>query len=120
MSLVTYSDKEACKERILAFKDALELLDGKWTLCILQTLSTTSPMKFKDLQESIAGISPKVLSKELRVMEENLLITRTVNNTKPITVSYSITKHAGETQSVVHALLEFGLKHRKKIKGKES
>ena len=120
MSLVKDSDKEACKERILAFKDALELLGGKWTLCILQTLSTSSAIKFKDLQASIAGISSKVLSKELRVMEENLLITRTVNNTKPITVSYSITNHAGETQSVVNALLEFGLKHRKKIKGKES
>ena len=59
MSLVKDSDKEACKERILAFKDALELLGGKWTLCILQTLSTTSAMKFKDLQASIVGISPK-------------------------------------------------------------
>jgi DNA-binding HxlR family transcriptional regulator len=118
MSLVKDSDKEACKERILALHDAIELLGGKWTLCILQTLSIIPIMKFKELRESIVGISPKVLSKELRVLEQNLLITRTVNNTKPITVSYSITKHAGETQPVVHALLEFGLKHRKKIKGK--
>jgi DNA-binding HxlR family transcriptional regulator len=118
MALVNYRDKESCKERILALKDAIELLGGKWTLCILQTLSTVPTMRFKDLQESVVGISPKVLSKELQILEQNLLVTRTVNNTKPVTVSYSITKHANETQPVIHALFEFGLKHRKKIKGK--
>lgn len=118
MSLVRNTDKESCKERILALKDAIELLGGKWPLCILQTLSTTPSMRFKDLQESVVGISPKVLSKELQTLEQNLLITRTVNNTKPVTVSYAITKHAIETQPVINALLAFGLKHRKKIKGK--
>jgi DNA-binding HxlR family transcriptional regulator len=118
MSLVSYSDKDSCKERILGLKDAIELLGGKWTLCILQTLSTFPTMRFKDLQQSIVGLSPKVLSRELQVLEQNFLITRTVNNTKPVTVSYSITKHANETQPVINALLEFGLKHRKKVKGK--
>lgn len=118
MSLVNNADKESCNERILALKDAIELLSGKWKLCILQTLSTIPAMRFKDLQESVVGISPKVLSKELEELEQNLLITRTVNNTKPVTVSYAITRHAIETQPVINALLEFGLKHRKKIKGK--
>jgi len=115
MSLVSYSDKASCKERILALKDAIELLGGKWPLCILQTLSTIPTMRFKDLQASVVGISPKVLSNELFKLEQNALITRTVNNTKPVTVSYAITKHAIETQPVISALLEFGLKHRKKI-----
>jgi DNA-binding HxlR family transcriptional regulator len=117
MSLVSNSDKASCNERILALKDAIDLLRGKWKLCILQTLSMTSITRFKDLQESVVGISPKVLSKELDELEQNLLITRTVNNTKPVTVSYALTKHAIETQPVINALLEFGLKHRKKIKG---
>jgi DNA-binding HxlR family transcriptional regulator len=118
MIVVADKDKGSCRERILAFQDALDLLAGKWPLCILQTLSTSPPMKFKDLQETIAAISPKVLSQELRALEQNLLITRTVNHTKPITVSYAITEHAIEVQPVIRALLEFGLKHRKKIKGK--
>jgi len=59
-----------------------------------------------------------VLSKELQELEDNLLITRTVNNTKPVTVSYALTAHAKETETVVNALIDFGLKHRKKIKGK--
>lgn len=108
-------DKTLCKEKSLALRDAIELLSGKWKFCILQNLSYGT-MRFKDLQETVVGISPKVLSKELQELEQNLLITRTVNNTKPVSVSYSLTEHASATQPVINALLEFGAKHRKKIK----
>lgn len=105
-------------ERILALRDAIELLSGKWKFCILLNLYNSGTMRFKDMLETSVGITPKVLSKELQDLEENLLITRTVNNTKPVTVSYALTKHAIETQPVINALIEFGLKHRKKIKSK--
>jgi len=106
------------KEEILALKDAIELLSGKWKFCILHNLYSCETMRFKDLQETAQGITPKVLSKELQELENNLLITRTVNNTKPVTVSYALTTHAKETEAVVNALISFGLKHRKKIKEK--
>ncbi|MFN1216317.1 winged helix-turn-helix transcriptional regulator [Chryseobacterium kwangjuense] len=106
------------KEEILALKDAIELLSGKWKFCILHNLYSYETMRFKDLQEMALGISPKVLSKELQELEDNLLITRTVNNTKPVTVSYALTAHAKETEEVVNALIKFGLKHRNKIKAK--
>lgn len=106
------------KEQILALKDAIELLGGKWKICILHNLYHHETMRFKDLQEIAQGISSKVLSKVLQELEENLLITRTVNNTKPVTVSYALTTHAEETEEVVNALINFGLKHRKKIKEK--
>lgn len=104
---------------MLALRDSVELFSGKWKFCILLCLSHYKTMRFKDLEETVTGITPKVLTKELRQLEENLLITRTVNNTKPVTVSYSITDHARETESVISALLKFGLKHRMKITGKE-
>lgn len=106
------------KEKILALKDAIELLGGKWKFCILHNLYNHETMRFKDLQETALGISPKVLSKEQQELEDNLLITRTVNNTKPVTVSYALTAHAKETEDVVNALINFGLKHRQKIKEK--
>lgn len=111
------SDKENIKERTLALRDTMDLLGGKWKICILRNLSFGT-MRFKDLQETVVGISPKVLSKALYDLEQNLLITRTVNNTKPVTVSYAVTKHAKETIPVINALLDFGLKHRKEIKEK--
>ncbi|WP_090554136.1 winged helix-turn-helix transcriptional regulator [Pedobacter hartonius] len=105
-------------QNMLALKDAIELLSGKWKFCILLNLYNFGTMRFKDLIETAGGITPKVLSKELQELEENLLITRTVNNTKPVTVSYAITSHAVETQPVINSLIEFGLKHRMKIKAK--
>ncbi|HEY0670234.1 MAG TPA: helix-turn-helix domain-containing protein [Sphingobacteriaceae bacterium] len=112
------TNKEQGKERTLALHDAIDLLSGKWKLCLIQNLSLYGTMRFKDLQEAVIGITPKVLSKELQDLEQNLLITRTVNNTKPVTVSYALTRHAKEVQPVIDALLDFGLKHRKKIKEK--
>jgi len=107
-------------DRQLALMDAIELLSGKWKIVILRSLYLNGTMRFKDLQEMSKGISPKVLSKELLQLEENLLLTRTVNNTKPITVTYALTDHATETLPVINALIEFGLKHRKQIKNKWS
>jgi DNA-binding HxlR family transcriptional regulator len=106
-------------ESMLAMKDALELLSGKWKFCILLSLYIHGTQRFKDLlSNSVGGITPKVLSKELQDLEENLLITRTVNATKPVTVSYALTEHAAETRPVINALIAFGLKHRTKIKAK--
>jgi len=105
-------------ERKLALKDAIELLSGKWKIFILRNLYLYGTMRFKDLMEATDGITPKILSKELQQLEENLMITRTVNNTKPVTVSYALTDHASETLPVINALIEFGLTHRKKIKAR--
>lgn len=83
-------DPQLVAERVLALKDAIELLSGKWKFCILLNLYNLGTMRFKDLQETSAGITPKVLSKELQQLEEHQLITRTVNNTKPVTVSSTL------------------------------
>jgi len=124
MATTELTATEECKqtpelraERILALKDAIELLSGKWKFCILLNLHSYGTMRFKDLLETSVGITPKVLSKELQELEDNLLITRTVNSTKPVTVSYALTPHAIETEPVINALIAFGLKHRTKIKG---
>ncbi|HEY4322481.1 MAG TPA: helix-turn-helix domain-containing protein [Mucilaginibacter sp.] len=109
-------DGEIQKTQSLALRDALELLSGKWKFCIIQNLLSKREMRFKDLQDTIKGISPKVLTNELHQLEENQLITRTVNDTKPVTVTYSPTEYAKETNPVINALLDFGTKHRKKIK----
>jgi len=111
-------DEKLYKERLLALKDATELLSGKWKFRILFNLYHYGTMRFKDLQETTGGISPKVLSKELQMLEENQMITRTVNNTKPVTVSYTLTEHAKEIKPVVNTLIDFGLRHRKKVIGR--
>jgi DNA-binding HxlR family transcriptional regulator len=108
---------EGAREKALALRDTLALLSGKWNLCIIRTLSLGS-LRFKDLQAALKGITPKVLSEALQELEMNHMVTRTVNNSRPITVSYSLTDHAYETRKVIEALVEFGTTHRKVVKGK--
>ena len=111
-------DSNSCEQSRRAMRDAVQLLSGKWKFSILMELATVSPLRFKDLKEVVLGISPKVLSNELFELERNLLVTRTVNKTKPVTVSYALTKYAYEVQPVLNALIEFGIQHGKKVRGK--
>lgn len=115
MSLLVIGPGETCKGQGLALRDAIDVLGGKWKICILQVLSRGA-LRFTELEEQVVGITPKVLSKELQELEMNLLISRTVNNTKPVTVSYDLTEHAYNMQKVIAALIEFGMAHRKVVK----
>jgi len=57
-----------------------------------------------------------MLSKELQELEINLLVTRTVLDTKPVKVSYAITEYGLSVFPVTDSLVNWGLNHRKKIK----
>lgn len=102
--------------RMLALKDAIDLLSGKWKFRILLNLHQYETLRFSDLKETCKGITPKVLSNELQQLEENFMITRSVINSKPISVSYAMTEHAKDTWPVIRSLIDFGLRHREVIK----
>ena len=56
-----------------------------------------------------------MLSKELKNLEENLLINRTVIDSRPITVNYEITPYGISTTAVITELYKWGVAHRKKV-----
>lgn len=109
--------REGCPESVLAIKDSLEALEGRWKLLILLSLSNGSK-RFKQISKEVAGITDKMLSKELKLLESNKLITRTVYDTFPPTVEYSITEHGKSIESVLESLYHWGQKHRKEVIGK--
>ena len=73
--------------------------------------------RFKEIERSVPGISPRMLSKELRDLELNKMITRTVYDTIPATVEYEITQYGLSLDKVLLAMYEWGTAHRKKIMG---
>lgn len=108
----------ACKKtNILAVRDALEVLNGTWKLQILMALSE-GPKRFKEITKDVEGISDKMLSKELKDLEQHQLVTRTVYDTFPPTVEYAQTEHTYTLYAVVTALRDWGMVHRQKIIGK--
>ena len=107
------SSKE-CVEYIRPVRDVLDIINGKWKLPILIALSFGNK-RFKELERDVEGITPKMLSKELRDLEVNQLVNRTVYDTVPVTVEYSLTDYGKSLDSVIVALREWGKKHRAKI-----
>jgi DNA-binding HxlR family transcriptional regulator len=107
--------KEYYGNYMLPIRDALEIFSGKWKIPIITALNFYETCGFKELERIVEGITPKMLSKELKFLEENLLITREVENTRPVTVKYSITEYGRTCKSVMSALYSWGTEHRKKF-----
>ena len=121
MAIITIDGQEqeaTCEQELAAIKDSLEILGGKWKLRIMRQLNNRVSEKntFKKLQREVDGISAKMLSKELQDLEVNLLISRTVMDTRPITVNYAITDYGLSVLPVTETLVQWGLNHRQKIK----
>lgn len=110
----------SCSTALLPIKDTMELLSGKWKIQIIGSLLLNGKMRFMDLLRDVDGIAAKMLSKELQELEQNELLTRTVMNTKPITVEYELTDHGRTLQKVIHAIADWGKAHRKQLFQKEN
>lgn len=109
---------EACGKHILAVRDALDILSGKWKLPIISAL-IFADRRFKEMEREIPGITAKMLSKELKDLEMNDLVQRTVYDTMPVTVEYSLTEYGRTLRSVIDELHNWGTQHRKRILGKK-
>jgi len=103
-----------CNSALLHVRDALEVLSGKWKLPILIALST-GEKRFRQITNEVVGITDKMLSKELKDLEMNQLVTRTVLDTFPPTVIYARTEHSDTLSDVITALRDWGWLHRQKI-----
>ena len=115
--IVTEKNHGECVKMILPVRDALEILSGKWKLPIIISLSF-GKKRFRQIAREISGITDKMLSKELKELEVNQLVKRTVYDAFPPVVEYSITEHGRSLEKVVAELRRWGLSHRKKIIGK--
>ena len=104
-----------CESRLNAVSDALYVIGGKWKLRIIIALLDGSK-RFNELQRLITGISAKVLSSELKDLELNGFVKRTVNaDSIPVSVEYERTDYANTLTDVLTALHEWGAMHRNKI-----
>jgi DNA-binding HxlR family transcriptional regulator len=110
----TIHSEETCKASIGAVRDTLYVLSGKWKLPIIIGLSA-GPKRFKELHRSLGEITPKILSKELKELEMNEFVTRTVYDTSPVTVEYALTKYSESLNNIIEEMRDWGVQHRKRI-----
>jgi len=111
--------QEDRKKEMRAVHDAMDVLNGKWKIYIVSSICHYNKRRFSDILEDVVGISNKMLSKELKELEVNKLIKRTVLETQPITVQYELTEHGKTLKTIIADLTDWGMKHRKEIIGKD-
>lgn len=105
-----------CAEKLRAVGDSLYAIGGKWKLSVIIALSQ-GHNRFNDLQRTVAGISGKVLSRELKELELNGFVKRKVQaDTIPVLVQYELTSYSQTLKDVVYALIKWGVEHRQKIR----
>jgi DNA-binding HxlR family transcriptional regulator len=108
---------ETCSRSKIAIRDTLDVVGGKWKLVLLAVLRS-GKKGFNELSRE-AGISPRILSKELQELEMNGLVSRTVCDTKPVTVQYELTDYSKSLNDVLLAMEKWGYQHRQKIVGRK-
>ena len=85
----------------------LDLIDGKWKGVILYHL-IQGPKRFNQLRRELTSVTQRMLTKQLRELEEAGLITRTVFPQVPPRVDYALTAEGRSLQPVIEALKAWG------------
>ena len=102
------SESKAAKELpACPVETTLTLIGDKWKVLILRDL-LTGTKRFGELKKSIGNVSQKVLTAQLRAMEENGLLTRTVYAEVPPRVEYTLTDLGKSLKPILDAMWNWG------------
>ncbi|WP_428665689.1 winged helix-turn-helix transcriptional regulator [Runella sp.] len=111
MEKVNYCE---CLDSLLPVRDALDLISGKWKIQVIISIGVGNH-RFSEIQRSIPTITPKVLAKELKDLEQHRLIKREILNSYPVTIQYTLEPYADTLTPIIQSLKEWGKSHRKKL-----
>ncbi|MDX8381111.1 MAG: helix-turn-helix domain-containing protein, partial [Ghiorsea sp.] len=91
----------------VAIEKTASIIESKWTTLIVREL-LSGKKRYSELQKGLSGISPKVLTTRLRMLEQEKLITRKIFPTVPPTVEYKLTALGQRLEVVLYAMAKFG------------
>lgn len=101
--------EEAARKELPAcpVETTLTLIGDKWKVLILRDL-LTGTKRFGELRRSVGNVSQKVLTAQLRAMEDSGLLTRTVYPEVPPRVEYSLTELGASLKPILDAMWNWG------------
>lgn len=102
MPKATGSNKDVCP-----ISRCAEIVSGKWTLLVIRDLSE-GPKYFRDLENSLAGISPRTLCERLKFLAERGLVNRTYIKALPPRAEYELTERGMALIPILAAMREYG------------
>lgn len=86
---------------------ALQLLEGKWKLVIIGQLFANKVIRFSELERAVSGVTQKMLGQQLKQLEKDGLLLRTVYPQVPPKVEYSLTDFGRSLGPAITALREW-------------
>lgn len=89
------------------------ILSNKWKCLIMREL-IEGTKRFNELNKSITGISAKVLTENLRELENDGIVNRKTYPVVPPKVEYSLTKKGEELKPIIDLMKDFGIKYKDK------
>ncbi|MET0637517.1 MAG: helix-turn-helix domain-containing protein [Chitinophagaceae bacterium] len=102
------------KDELQALQDTIYVIGGKWKLPIINSICNGNK-RFREIERSIPGITTRMLSRELKEMEANQLINRTVTPDSPVLVEYTATDYCRSFGDIILEMITWGKSHRKRI-----
>ncbi|MBP1168015.1 DNA-binding HxlR family transcriptional regulator [Chryseobacterium sp. PvR013] len=111
-----YHDHKECLQALRPIRDTLDIISGKWKLQIIISVNAGN-RRFTEIRKSIPKLTPKVLAKELKELEQNGLIERIVTESYPVIIEYFPTDYTSTLDQVVTSLQDWGENHRRHIFG---
>ncbi|QSG09428.1 winged helix-turn-helix transcriptional regulator [Halapricum desulfuricans] len=98
--------------------DSIQAITGrKWNLRIVYHLLESGPLGFSDLKDALDGVSSKMLSESLSLLEEHRLVCRELVSDQPVRVEYSLTECGAALRPAVNALLWWDAEFDHKVDG---
>ena len=109
------SDPRNQQEEVQALQDTIYVIGGKWKLPIINSICNGNK-RFREIERSIPGITTRMLSRELKEMEANQLIVRTVTPTSPVMVEYTASDYCYSFGDIILEMIEWGKSHRQHLR----
>ncbi|GLG01649.1 hypothetical protein Alches_16890 [Alicyclobacillus hesperidum subsp. aegles] len=92
----------------------LQVISGKWKMVILYHLFSQPNIRFSELKRRIPGVSQRVLTKQLRELEQEGIVVRTVYPEVPPRVEYAISPYGRSLRPILDMMHSWGEEHLKR------
>ncbi len=92
----------------------VQLIGNKWKLLIIRNL-LRAPQRFTEIKRTVPGISQKVLTDNLRALENDGLVTREVFTEIPPRVVYSLSDLGNTLRPIIEAMQDWGTDYKKLV-----
>ncbi|MBU0438813.1 transcriptional regulator [Staphylococcus succinus] len=102
--LIEYNNKEFYTSKDLA----LSVIGGRWKIAIIYHLLQSNRLRLSELQNKLPDINQRMLIRQLRELEQDKIIERTVYPVVPPKVDYTLTEIGLSLDKVVYAICDWG------------